>query len=206
MAAMPPLTYENYKNARFLFSVDVPAFFHTEPSPTNGDGQEWTWGSRAKMIASGMHRMSLTTDDLCKEDFAKRKGVKAKSITKNGCWITGIDAGQVYWERRVLSGEFLYSLSFAYDESVRGAFDPLVSHVNASWVYRKCEASRIDACGLCYLRCKSTADCDREGDVCKPVTCGPDAFGADPVLGMGCVNPDDEFSIGPGALRMDESP
>jgi hypothetical protein len=205
LGPVPPLTYVRYVNARFAFSIDAPAFFHAEPPPTNGDGQEWTWGGHATMMASGMNNPSLRIADLCKDAPSDRKGVKARRMSKATCWVTGLDAGKIYWEKTVLSGPFLFSLRLEYDEALKAAFDPIVAHVNASWHYRTCEADRIDACGLCYQRCRTTADCKGEGDICQPVRCGPDMAGVDPVFGRGCMNPDDEFSLRPGTFPMDDS-
>jgi hypothetical protein len=189
------LGYTTYSNSRFLFSVDVPTFFVAEPPPTNGDGLTWKWGSRATMSAAGMNNDSLSTAELCK-DYRTRAGVKSTSITKTSCWVTGVDAGRVYWERAVLSGDFLFELSLSYDEHLKQRFDPLVAHINASWKYRKCDPDHIDACGLCFRRCKSAADCDGR-EVCQPVTCWTPGAAS---MGEGCVNPDDEFSLRPGAL------
>ncbi len=203
---VPPLTYVEYGNPRFAFSVDAPAFFHEEPAPTNGDGQEWTWGSHARMTASGMHGGFMTIADLCQRPPDEKARRKARTETKTMCWVTGVTGGRIYWEKTVLSGPFLYSLRFEYDEALKTAFDPLVAHVNASWHYRTCGKDRIDACEMCYPRCRVTADCKGNGDVCKPVKCGPDALGNDPDFGLGCVNPDDEFSVHLGALRVDDAP
>jgi hypothetical protein len=191
---VPPLAYSTYANSRFLFSVDVPTFFVADPPPTNGDGLTWRWGLDAKMTAAGMNNAGMTTAELCEADRS-RPGVKSTSITKKSCWVTGNDAGWIYWERKVLSGDFIFELSLAYDERLKKRFDPLVAHVNASWKYRKCDPDRIDACGLCFKRCKSTADCASK-DVCQPVTCWTSGG---PSFGQGCVDPDDEFSLRPGA-------
>ena len=60
---MPPLAYEAYGNGRFGFLVDVPVFFVASPPPTNGDGQEWTWGAHAQLTAWGMYNSaSLPVD------------------------------------------------------------------------------------------------------------------------------------------------
>jgi hypothetical protein len=192
---VPPLGYVTYANSRFAFSVDVPTFFAANPAPTNGDGLTWTWGNYAQMTAAGMNNaLQMTTEELCK-DYRTRPGVKSASITKKSCWVTGVDAGGIYWQRTVLAGDFLFELSIRYDERLKKRFDPLVAHVNASWKYRKCEPDRIDACGLCFKRCKSTADCEGK-EVCQPVTCWTPGAAS---FGQGCVNPDDEFSLRLGA-------
>jgi hypothetical protein len=196
---VPPLRYETYGNARFSFSVDVPTFFVAQPAPTNGDGLTWTWGGHAKMTAAGMNSVSLPMAELCK-DYRTRPGVKSTSITKKSCWVTGTDAGRIYWERTVLSGDFLFELSLDYDARLKKRFDPLVAHVNASWKYRKCDPDSIDACGLCFQRCKSAGDCGGK-EVCQPVTCWTAGAAS---FGQGCVNPDDEFSLRAGAFVEQE--
>jgi hypothetical protein len=71
---VPPVTYVRYGNPRFGFSVDVPAFFHAESPPANGDGQTWIWGDAATMTAWGMNNAGLTTDVLCRETLHARRG------------------------------------------------------------------------------------------------------------------------------------
>ncbi|HEY3817536.1 MAG TPA: hypothetical protein VGL81_10210 [Polyangiaceae bacterium] len=132
-AAVPPLVYQRYGNPRFDFWVDVPAFFVASPPPTNGDGQQWTWGDRATMTSSGMYASSPTAlRDLCDDD-AKAKSVTSHSMTATDCWVTGKDAGKIYWQKTRLAKGVFYSLRFEYDESLGQAFDPLVAHVDASW-------------------------------------------------------------------------
>jgi hypothetical protein len=131
---MPTVTYEPYANARFGFSVDVPSFFVASPPPTNGDGQEWTWGTNAQMTAWGMYNSASLPVDC----DATRKGVTARRATASSCWLTGKESGKIYWEKTVLAGGGdgrLYGLTLEYDERLKEAFDPVVAHVNASWQY-----------------------------------------------------------------------
>jgi hypothetical protein len=67
-------------------------------------------------------------------ECASGASVSAHRETKNTCWATGKKEGFIYWERIVLRGGVLYSLDFQYRESLKEAMDPIVAHVNASWV------------------------------------------------------------------------
>jgi hypothetical protein len=200
---VPALTYRPYANARFGFVVDVPTFFRPSRPPTNGDGQEWTWGAHATMTASGMNNAaSLTTQDLCKDDFAKRHGATAKSITATTCFVSGRDAGKIYWEKTRLAGDVIHSLRFAYDESLKQPFDPLLTHVDASWKTPRsapqaaasaasppqhaCTPGWIDECGGCYQPCDfehGDRDCKVRGQTCQPIVCAHGSYGS------GCVAP-----------------
>jgi hypothetical protein len=131
--------------------------------------------------------------------------VKGSAITKTTCWVTGLDAGRIYWERTVLSGDFVFELSLSYDARLKKQFDPLIAHINASWHYWKCEAGRISACGLCTQRCRTTADCEGKREVCKAVTCPTALDEGETSFGNGCVDPEDEFSIRPGMLIWQDS-
>jgi len=193
---LPPLVYHSYTNARFAFTVDVPAFLQASPPPTNGDGLEWTWGGRATMTASGMNASSMTTQDLCGDD-AKRKGVTVHTITPTTCWVSGKDAGRIYWERTQLSRGVSYTLVFSYDEHLKEAFDPLVTHVYASWkvpgppdppsaptaAKSKCTPGWIDECGGCYQPCSADRDCKTKGLTCQPIICAHTPYG------NGCTTP-----------------
>lgn len=197
---LPPLAYGRYGNPRFAFWVDVPTFLKASPPPTNGDGQEWTWGARATMTASGMNDAGMTMQELCAGD-AKKKGATAHTITATTCWVTGKDAGKVFWERIQLVHDVFYSLRFEYDEPLKDAFDPVVAHVNASWKVSppegpgaapaptkaapaaKCPKGWIDECGGCYQPCNADADCKTQGQSCQPVICAHTPYG------NGCVAP-----------------
>jgi hypothetical protein len=195
---VPALVYERYGNPRFNFWVDVPAFFKASPPPTNGDGQEWTWSGRATMTASGMNDSGMTTQDLCADDV-KQKGVTAHTLTATTCWVTGLDAGKVFWAKTQLANGVFYSLRFEYEERLRDAFDPLVTHVSASWKVSKpeppsaaapkaappstCPKGWIDECGSCYQRCEADRDCTTKGQTCQPILCAHGSYG------NGCVAP-----------------
>lgn len=46
--------WEHYQNARFRFTIEVPAEFVAKPAPDNGDGQKWTTpDGYAEMMAYG---------------------------------------------------------------------------------------------------------------------------------------------------------
>jgi hypothetical protein len=198
---LPPLAYGRYGNPRFNFWVDVPTFFKESPPPTNGDGQEWTWGTRATMTASGMNSAgNMSTQELCGGD-AKKKGAMAHTITATTCWVTGKDAGKVFWERTQLAHDVFYSLRFEYDDRLKDAFDAVVTHVNASWkvspadapsassaptrapAATKCPKGWIDECGGCYQPCNADGDCKTKGQSCQPVICAHTPYG------NGCVAP-----------------
>jgi hypothetical protein len=128
--------HQQYGNGRFGFSVDYPALFNAEPAPTNGDGQEWKWGKRATMTASGMYSPDEAAGQpFCPDYLAKKKGLLSKTFTKTSCWITGKDAGKIFWEKYELSKGTNYSLRFEYDDDLKEYFDPIVAHVNTSWKY-----------------------------------------------------------------------
>jgi hypothetical protein len=134
---VPKPTYKGYSNPRFNFVVDYPTFFTAQPAPENGDGQEWRWGSRAKMTAWGMNNSDQSLKDLCNEAAKAKKGVSGKNVTKDACFITGKEGGKIFWEKRELSSDVLYGLSLEYDEDIKAPFDPIVTHVSASFKHAK---------------------------------------------------------------------
>jgi hypothetical protein len=76
-------------------------------------------------------------EDVCKDELSHKKGVTTKVMNPTMCWISGEDAGKIYWEKTVLANDVFYSLRFEYDETLKDGFDPLVTHVNASWKHPK---------------------------------------------------------------------
>jgi hypothetical protein len=122
--------FDPYANPRFGFSLDVPRALDAMPAPDNGDGMQWRLGSLVSMTASGMNYMpELGGTPLC----TISKSVVAHNESKSGCFSTGKHDGFIFWERYVIARDIVFSLRFQYAESVKGAMDPIVTHVNASW-------------------------------------------------------------------------
>lgn len=123
--------YDSYANPRFGFSLDVPRALDAMPEPTNGDGLQWRLGHLISITASGMNFMPDLGIPFC----AVSKNVSAHSESKSGCFSTGKRGGYIFWERHVIARDVDFSLRFEYAESLKNAMDPIVTHVNASWLH-----------------------------------------------------------------------
>jgi hypothetical protein len=123
--------FDSYANPRFGFSLDVPRALAAMPPPDNGDGQQWRLGNSIVMTASGMNWVPEYGNAMC----ASSKNVVAHQESKSACFSTGKRDGIIYWERHVVAREIDFSLRFQYAESLKSAMDPIVTHVNASWLH-----------------------------------------------------------------------
>jgi hypothetical protein len=90
-------------------------------------------GKKATFTAWGMNNSGESLKALCDESAKDKKGLSGKTVTKDGCFLTGKTNGKIFWERRQISNDVLYGLSLEYDEDIKAPFDPIVGHINGSW-------------------------------------------------------------------------
>ncbi len=108
----------------------MPHAFDAAPDPENGDGRQWRIGKVAAMTASGMQALGGMS-----VSCANTPNVTAHKETKTTCWSTGKRGGWIFWERQAIVHDMMYSLRFQYVDAMKGAMDPIVTHVNASWTF-----------------------------------------------------------------------
>ena len=125
----PPVSYATYSNARFGFAVQHPTFMTALPAPTNGDGQEWVWGNRAKMTVSGTNNVDNATPAGFCDDAAKRKGNSGKIVNNGACLVTGKMNGKIWWEKTHFVADKEISIRLEYDETLKTNFDPIIHQV-----------------------------------------------------------------------------
>lgn len=129
LSDFPPISYATYSNARFGFAVQHPTFMTALPPPTNGDGQEWAWGNRAKMTASGMNNATNETVQAYCDEAAKRKGNSGKIVNNGACLVTGKLNGKIWWEKTHFVGDTEITIRLEYDEQFKTNFDPIIHQV-----------------------------------------------------------------------------
>jgi hypothetical protein len=122
-------TYSSYMNPRFGFAVDVPSEFDAMPPPVNGDGLQFRLGKLAVMTASGGY-WDEPRYDICPNSIH----VTARRSTAKSCFATGKANGYIFWERTEVRHGVAYDVRLQYVESLKAAMDPVVKHVNESWI------------------------------------------------------------------------
>jgi len=125
----PEVKYATYSNGRFNFAVQHPTFMSALPPPTNGDGQEWQWGNRAKMTVSGINNATNETPQAFCDEAAKRKGNSGKIVNNGACLVTGKLNGKIWWEKTHFVNDVEISIRLEYDEQYKTNFDPIIHQV-----------------------------------------------------------------------------
>jgi hypothetical protein len=127
---LPPVTYATYTNAGYGFTIDYPSFFTMTTSTSAG---EWHWGDNGKIIAAcAPNDQGRSLADTCKIN-AGRAGVTWHTAKDNWCLSTGVSGARIFYDKVYLIGGNYCSIDFDYPESLKTYYDPIVSHVTASF-------------------------------------------------------------------------
>jgi hypothetical protein len=127
---LPAVTYATYANQGYGFSIDYPSFFTMTTSTSAG---EWHWGDNGKILAAcAPNDQGRSLADTCKIN-AGRAGVTWHTAKDNWCISTGASGSRIFYDKVYLIGGNYCSIDFDYPESLKTYFDPIVSHVTASF-------------------------------------------------------------------------
>ncbi len=136
-AAAPPATVPAHVTYTTVhadgFRVDVPTFFEESSTPHDGS---WTWAWESATLGANIDPIDpgATPATMC-ADKVKSFGhdLVSSQATKAGCFATGMSGTSILWVREQYRCGQKFSIGFDYDETLKAAFDPIVSHVSASW-------------------------------------------------------------------------
>ncbi|MDY8109426.1 hypothetical protein U0C82_09765 [Fulvimarina sp. 2208YS6-2-32] len=130
-AGAADLTYEN---ERYGTSATFPSELFPDPlpAPQSGDGLGWSAPNGAEIFvyaranAGGETARSIiasraATDDVTYEASGKRWAV-----------VSGYRDGRIFYERYILRGDLVHSVSIRYPEEVRETYDPIVGDITNS--------------------------------------------------------------------------
>jgi hypothetical protein len=125
--------YVSYTNAKFGFSVDVPAFFVKGPADGDGRGQPWGWKGKATMRAWGMYNVPVMTKEALFGDWTRRSGVLTKESGDNWWVVTAKDGPTKLWySKSYLEGGVITTAELSYDVSLKDELAPILEHIGAS--------------------------------------------------------------------------
>lgn len=121
--------WAHYTNARFGFSIDVPASgFEAEPSPDNGDGQAWTAVSEPSTITV----YGSNGYDFAEEKKAARDAPENSYFKAGKTWFvaSGLEDGRLFYRKMVkgCNGATIV-FQFDYRQERKRAYVAMIGHV-----------------------------------------------------------------------------
>jgi hypothetical protein len=126
------VTYVSYKNDRFHFSLDVPAFFDKSPAQANGAGQSFTWKGKASMRVWGAPNSQHWAAEQYFDDFARRPGVVDKAQKDDAWYVAGKDRGHFFYTKGLVASSSLVAVMIDYDDAVKDTMDVASRHIGES--------------------------------------------------------------------------
>jgi hypothetical protein len=130
-ATMPsPVLYKTVRGGDFR--VDIPTFFEESSTP-HGGSWTWAWESATLEASAASMDSGATPATMCAEMVRNVAHVVSSQATKTGCFVTGTSGASILWKREQYRCGRRFRLAFEYDAALKADFDPIVSHVNASW-------------------------------------------------------------------------
>ena len=132
------MTYRAYRDPHSGLSVQVPARYRTETPKTDGpqyllspDGRvRLTPTDEANFTGASPRQWLTIRTNVYGQDGAS---VTYTSIDGPVVIISGIDHGQVYYDRFVVYSHIVYELFWTYPPALKKSLDPVVEHTVATF-------------------------------------------------------------------------
>ena len=137
-------TYGRYHNQRFGYSISYPKdILYPQGESGNGDGQKFlSKNADATLLVYASHNaLDKSISQLYKEAITNdatskpRKTVTYKVLKKNWFVVSGFIAGNIFYEKTVLTSYGYKSFYIEYPESQKTSYDPIVKTVAASFMH-----------------------------------------------------------------------
>ena len=127
------VSYEEYYNPRFDFSVSFPSFFKRKYEAANQDGCEFLFGNNYSMKAYGMNNVLEKTIKELFED--SKKSTDTYSTSKDNWFIvSGVnEQGNIYYRKTILENDVEYVVELVYPQAKKTEFDAVVKKVIGSF-------------------------------------------------------------------------
>lgn len=127
------VSYEEYYNPRFDFSVSYPSFFKRKYEAANQDGCEFEFGNNYSMRVYGMNNvLEKTIKELFKDS---KKSTDTYSTSKDNWFIvSGVnEQGNIYYRKTILEDEVEYVVELVYPQAKKTEYDAVVKKVISSF-------------------------------------------------------------------------
>ncbi|MBP0001662.1 MAG: hypothetical protein J7641_22180 [Cyanobacteria bacterium SID2] len=136
------IVYDTYYNRRFNFSVDYPSgLLLAQGESINGDGQSFLAPDRSiAMVVFGQHnRDNLNIEALYQNALINFNNPEhSKIITyqiQHDNWfvISGYSNDLVFYQRTILEGNIIQTLTIEYNAALQPEFDDIVTEISRSF-------------------------------------------------------------------------
>ena len=127
------VSYVDYYNPRFDFSVSYPTFFVRKYEAANQDGCEFLYGDNYLMKAYGMNCVSERTVKELFED-SKRSTDTYSTFKDNWFVLSGVnEQGNIYYRKTIIENKVEYVVELVYPQAKKAEYDAVVKKVISSF-------------------------------------------------------------------------
>lgn len=133
--ASAAVTYRQYTNARYGFSVDYPADLKGGQEPANGDGMNFSSadGSIKLTVSGSNNAMDYTAASYLKNLLSQHPSAAYHECKDDWCIISWTDGSSiVYWKAVVGSGS-INEYQITYPVNQKDQFDAVISHISSTF-------------------------------------------------------------------------
>lgn len=127
------VSYDDYYNPRFDFSVSYPTFFVRKYEAANQDGCEFAFGNNYSMRVYGMNNvLEKTIKELFKDS---KKSTDTYSTSKDNWFVvSGVnEQGNIYYRKTILENNVEYVVELVYPRAHKTEYEAVVKKVISSF-------------------------------------------------------------------------
>lgn len=137
-ASQSNITYSDYKNYRYGYSIKVPSVFTKYTDPSNGDGRQFTTEDGASVF-NVWGSLSVVTDQLSTvEDWFQLDKKNAPTdaycnLTGNSFVISYVKDDSIYYGYTIVGKTFQKGFYLTYPKKDKGLFDDIIKKIYESF-------------------------------------------------------------------------
>lgn len=123
------VTYTEYHNARFSYSISYPTFLSHEVSSTNGDGCQLSFNEDIYLVVYGSHNIF---DETIESEYRKNDiGSYVYSRQKNNWFVISdyTEDGKIFYQKTVLRDNVFITAILYFPPIYKEAFDPIIKQI-----------------------------------------------------------------------------
>ena len=123
------VTYTEYHNARFSYSISYPTFLNHEESSINGDGCKLSLNEDIYLVVYGSHNIF---DETIESEYRKNDiGSYVYSRQKNNWFVISdyTEDGKIFYQKTVLANNVFITAILYFPPIYKEAFDPIIKQV-----------------------------------------------------------------------------
>lgn len=129
------VTYRNYTNARYGFSIDYPDFLEPGTPPDNGDGLRFhDKTDEVELVATGWENFSYESlDELYNDKLNSVNNISYKTKGKNFFVVSWEEDNNILYEYRIVGETYVNGFIIKYPQEREKEFDSIVTKIYKSF-------------------------------------------------------------------------